>query len=709
MVVHMRRSLLAVLLGAVGLLVVGIGAGVSGHGSAVTGQREALSHRAVDQARKLDDYFAGARSAILLTAHNPVFADFYGQRGSRQDRVRAGGPVLDRANAALGYLEELYPDSIGEACFIDVAGAENARMVRGLRAPVEDLSPDESKNPFFAPTLRLEPGQVHQARPYVSPDTNEWVISTSTVVRSAEGVGRALVHFEVTVESFRRAAAAGSPFPILVVDAGTGAVVVDTRRPQRVGAPLGNPSDRSVTEAVAGWGETGQVRIGDHEGAYQRIAATPGNVNDWYAVALAPEPVGAFDGIGGLAVGLVVVALLLIGYVGLAFRRGHSLLVGEANTDSLTGLHNRRRLVGDLRADLARATNEAPLLLVLCDLNGFKSYNDTFGHPAGDALLARLGGALSSAMQGRGRAYRIGGDEFCVLAWMDRDGPGATIAAATAALAEQGDGFHITASYGSVLLPVDAADAEQALGLVDQRMYEQKANSRIPAARQTRNALLRALQERDPELAERLLRVAELADGVCRRLGLGPAERERIGQAAQLYDIGKMAVPDDILRKPGPLDADEWAFIRHSPLIGERITAAAPSLAPVSGLIRSTRERFDGTGYPDQLAGENIPLGARIIGACAAYAAMTSARPHARTLSRAEAIAELRRSAGTQLDRRSWPCSSTRFCTPPGPRFRGRRAPEACSGGMAPAGSAFTGRAGAGRISLIRAGGRPMG
>jgi predicted RNA binding protein YcfA (HicA-like mRNA interferase family) len=133
-----------------------------------------------------------------------------------------------------------------------------------------------------------------------------------------------------------------------------------------------------------------------------------------------------------------------------------------------------------------------------------------------------------------------------------------------------------------------------------------------------------------------------------RRRPTRPADRIR--QAAELHDIGKVAIPDEILRKPGPLDPAEWAFIRHGPRIGERITAAAPALAPVAGLIRSSRERFDGSGYPDQLRAQDIPLGARIIAACDAFVAMTSPRPYAPSRNQDDAIAELRRAAGTQLD-----------------------------------------------------------
>ena len=119
----------------------------------------------------------------------------------------------------------------------------------------------------------------------------------------------------------------------------------------------------------------------------------------------------------------------------------------------------------------------------------------------------------------------------------------------------------------------------------------------------------------------------------------------------QLHDVGKIAVPDAILNKPGPLTEDEWQFIRQHTLIGERILGAAPSLADAARLVRASHERMDGTGYPDGLLGEEIPLGARVIGVCDAFDAMTSARPYRATpLSVEGALAELRENAGTQFD-----------------------------------------------------------
>jgi diguanylate cyclase (GGDEF)-like protein len=648
----MRRVSFTVLLVAICLLPVGIGSGTSAHSHAVAALDGALANTASGQAQVLEDYFLRARSIDLLTASNPAFRHFYELSGRRAAKARAGGQVLDEVNQALGYLEQLFPTSIGEACFIDRAGPENARMVRGLRAAPKDLSPDESGAPFFGPTFALRDGEVYQARPYVSPDTKEWVISNSTLMPTADGSKQAIVHFEVTIESFRKVAAnLSNQFDITVVEANSGQVVLDSRRPQRIGAPLGVPDDHRFASIITGARPRGSTSVGHHLVAYQRLQRQPHNANQWYVMATARTPVGPLYGVSAWSIALVVVALALLVVAAVSFLAQHRLLVASSMTDALTGIPNRRQLKLDLDRGLKDASPATPLLLMLFDLNGFKAYNDTFGHPAGDALLIRLAGALEAAMTDLGGcAYRLGGDEFCVLASVQGDRAGVVVATASQALTEHGGGFHITASYGAILLPEESQDVIGAMQLVDQRMYAQKTSGRRSPDRQSRDVLLRALQERNPELAERHAAVARLAEAVGERMGLAAEERSQLRQAAELHDVGKLAIPEEILHKPGPLEPEEWRFVRRHPLIGERIIGAAPALAGAAKLVRSTHERLDGTGYPDGLAGDQIPLGARVIAVCDAFTAMTSSRPHTAQRTIGEAIAELRQCAGTQFD-----------------------------------------------------------
>jgi diguanylate cyclase (GGDEF)-like protein len=648
----MRRFSFTVLLVAICLLPVGIGSGASARSHAKAALDGALVNTASAQAQVLEDYFSRARSIDLLTANNPAFRHFYKAPGERTAKIRAGGPVLDEANEALGYLEELFPDSIGEACFIDRAGPEIARMVRGKRATPADLSPDESGAGFFAPTFALAHKQVYQARPYVSPDTKEWVISNSTLMPTRDGSKKAIVHFEITIQSFHKVAASlDSRFDIVVVDARSGQVVLDSRHPQRIGAPLGVPDDRRFRPLTQTGTPRGSSSVGDRPLAYQRLERQPHNANDWYVVAAARTPVGPLYGVSGWSVALVVVALALLVFAGISFLTHHRLLVATSLTDALTGIPNRRKLKADLEEGLKQASRDRPLLLMLFDLNGFKGYNDTFGHPAGDALLIRLARALDAAMtQHKATAYRLGGDEFCILAPVDPDNTTPIVAAAAEALSEHGGGFSITASYGAILLPQESQDVTEAMRLVDQRMYTQKTSKRRSPDRQSRDVLLRALHERNPELAERHAAVARLAEAVGERLGLSNEDHAQLRQAAELHDVGKLAIPEELLHKPGPLDPEEWAFVRRHPLAGERIIAAAPALAPAAKLVHATHERVDGSGYPDGLSGQQIPLGARIIAVCDAFTAMTFPRTYAPQLTVPQAIAELRHCAGTQFD-----------------------------------------------------------
>jgi response regulator RpfG family c-di-GMP phosphodiesterase len=181
-------------------------------------------------------------------------------------------------------------------------------------------------------------------------------------------------------------------------------------------------------------------------------------------------------------------------------------------------------------------------------------------------------------------------------------------------------------------------------------MYARKGGRRMSAGRQSRDVLLRTLSERRPDLHLRLRDIGELALAVGRELHMGPEGLDEVARAAELHDVGKIAVPDAILDKPGPLDPVEWSFMRRHPLIGERILLAAPALRPVATLVRSSHERWDGSGYPDGLQGDEIPLGARVVAICDAFDAMTTERSYREPIGASEAIVELRRCAGTQFD-----------------------------------------------------------
>ena len=348
-----------------------------------------------------------------------------------------------------------------------------------------------------------------------------------------------------------------------------------------------------------------------------------------------------------LAVATIAAVLLRLM---LSFHQNRTLLGAvrhDAVTDALTGLGNRRSLL----SDLARATEgESELVFAIFDLDGFKAYNDSFGHPAGDLLLRRLGGNLAAAVAPEGRAFRLGGDEFCVLVPGGRERIQEVLALAGEALTERGEGFRISASAGAVTLPDEADDATTALRTADTRMYAAKGQRSSSAQRQTQDVLVRVLREREPELGAHLKGVARLAAEIGRAANLQAEELDAVIRAAELHDIGKIAIPDRVLHKFGPLDDDEWSLMKTHTTIGERILAAAPAMAPVAALVRSSHERWDGDGYPDRLASEQIPLGSRIIFVCDAYEAMTESRSYRDPISPEDALEELRRCAGTQFD-----------------------------------------------------------
>ena len=344
----------------------------------------------------------------------------------------------------------------------------------------------------------------------------------------------------------------------------------------------------------------------------------------------------------------IATLLAVVVRLGLTFTQNHRLVV-QLETDPLTGLFNRGKLVYDLDRVLG-SEDPSPHLLAILDLDGFKAYNDAFGHPAGDALLVRLGHQLANAVGDGGSAYRMGGDEFAMLIPGGELEAMPDVEAGAAALSERGEGFQVTCSYGSAELPAEARDRSAAVQLADQRMYGQKDSRRAWAGGEVEAVLIRVLNQRAPDLAAHSDAVKGLAVAVAVDLDLGEGEIATLSRAAELHDVGKIAIPDAILSKRTPLDDDEWEFIRQHTILGERIVSAAPSLAPLGMLIRASHERWDGKGYPEGLAGDQNPLSALISFACDAYDAITAERPYSPARGPETALETIRGKAGTQFD-----------------------------------------------------------
>jgi signal transduction histidine kinase len=265
-------------------------------------------------------YFDRARAVALLTAANPVFADFYAAPGSEHEKSRAQGPPFRRVNVALAYLLKLYPAALAEACFIDAAGFENARVVRGRWALPSELSLHENIHPFFKPTFRLGRGLVYQAAPYLSPDTFEWVISNSTVINTPSGLKPAIVHFEISIESLRRTLARESGHRLFIVNRATGEVIVDSERRQLPMKKLGHPDPRFLQLAhvagLEGLANSSGTRMG-----YVGVRHTPTNANDWLVVAAAPALHASLIGLNRATLLLLALLLVLIA-LPIAYRWG---------------------------------------------------------------------------------------------------------------------------------------------------------------------------------------------------------------------------------------------------------------------------------------------------------------------------------------------------------------------------------------------------
>ncbi|MEA2422570.1 MAG: hypothetical protein QOF55_1669 [Thermoleophilaceae bacterium] len=403
---------------------------------------------------------------------------------------------------------------------------------------------------------------------------------------------------------------------------------------------------------LAAWQPPARISVAEVEG--WRTIAMPAA---FAFAALTVIVVDAFAPRHGLALGLAAATLATVIVRMTVALADHMRLLavsrGEALTDALTGLGNRRRLMLELEVLVESATEAEPRAVMLFDLDGFKQYNDWHGHPAGDALLRRLGGRLAAAAGPGAAAYRLGGDEFCVLATGDELDTRRVRAAAIDALADVDGGFAVGSSCGFVMVPHDAATPSSVLQTADERLYAEKARRRrFNVGHQATSALVQALQEREPELGDHVHDVAKLVRAVAVELRMDGEDLEQVVRAAELHDVGKVAVPDSILRKPGPLSEAEWGFMREHTIVGDRILSAAPALEGVAKLVRASHERFDGQGYPDQLKGEEIPLGARIVAVCDAFDAMTSDRPYRPAIALKEALEELRRCTGQQFDPR---------------------------------------------------------
>ncbi len=343
-------------------------------------------------------------------------------------------------------------------------------------------------------------------------------------------------------------------------------------------------------------------------------------------------------------------------------------LAGRAERDALTGLPSEQAFERRLVAEVERSRRHGrPLSVAALDVDGFHQLNASHGRRVADELLKAVGAILQEATRVNDVVCRTSADEFLII--LPETGERAGHQALERILLELeaarvGPVECVAVSAGVAqwvrpmsaealaLAAVEAMQRARAAGggrIADGGDATEAGEADEPVSDAVAG-LAEALSERDRYTGEHSESVVQLAAQVARGLGLDEREVERVKAAALLHDIGKVAIPDDILHKPAELDEREWEVMREHPVIGERILRAIPGLGSVARIVRHEHERWDGGGYPDGLSGEEIPIGARVILACDAYHAMISDRPYRKAITHAEAIRELAANAGTQFD-----------------------------------------------------------
>jgi len=323
-----------------------------------------------------------------------------------------------------------------------------------------------------------------------------------------------------------------------------------------------------------------------------------------------------------------------------------------SRADPLTGCLNRRGFLERLNAELDEASRTGrSLALVAIDLDRFKAVNDTEGHAAGDDLLRWTVARLQDNLRPMDSVGRLGGDEFALLI------PGATrpealsvVERVNAALADRAP-----SSLGVACYPADGSDSEELQRYADAELYAAKDGRRVDTAASRRElswatALAQAVDTRIAVPDEHSSAVARFAAAIAEELGWQGTDLALLRMAAMLHDVGKVGIPDSILRKTGPLSEEEFEQMRQAPITGAELVGRVEGLDPIVPWIYHAHEHVDGSGYPDKLSGDAIPLASRIIAVADAYDAMTSNRPYRVALTRAEAIAELHRCTGSQFD-----------------------------------------------------------
>jgi len=364
--------------------------------------------------------------------------------------------------------------------------------------------------------------------------------------------------------------------------------------------------------------------------------------------------------------------------VGTAYEnaRLYAVAVEAADRDPVTGLYNHRAVHQRLDLEFQRATvQDLALAVIMMDLNNFKLFNDTYGHPIGDQVLKRVATVLREECRAQDILARYGGDEFIVLL-PETDGATAMLVAQRLRERMSQEGFSrsgdertipVTLSFGIAAFPADATNRHELLTVADANLYAAKLSEEgikgttdlQRTQRELRNsegsfdmldAMVTAVDNKDRYTRRHSEDVTEYALWIADELRLSEETMRIIRVGGLLHDVGKIGVPEEILHKPGRLTEEEFEILKHHPHLGALIVAGVPGMENIIDAVRSHHERWDGKGYPDGLEGANIPFLGRLMAVADAFSAMTTSRPYRMGLELEEALREIVRNIGSQFD-----------------------------------------------------------
>ena len=348
----------------------------------------------------------------------------------------------------------------------------------------------------------------------------------------------------------------------------------------------------------------------------------------------------------GLAIRIVGVVLNIT-----ARKKYEEKILKLSYYDTVTGLNNRVYMEEKLHEISTR--QGLNYTIIIGDVNGLKLVNDTFGHKEGDRLISTIGRILQETCGIDDIVARWGGDEFIILAFDKEEtyisGLLQNIKEKCAAISAFG--FNISIALGKANnKELGDADAEDVMNLAEERMYRSKLTDVQSSRSATIASLECTLYEKNSETEEHTQRIKYLALKLGNKMQLSPDQLYELELLSLLHDIGKIGIPEHILMKPTKLNDEEWAIIKQHPEIGYRIAKSTPGLFHVAEEILYHHEKFDGTGYPQGLAGKSIPILSRIIAIVDSFDVMTHRRIYKDASTLEYAIEELKRCSGTQFD-----------------------------------------------------------